>query len=153
MRKITRLINPSCTLSSAIWWFTARCLMYHAANQILEYKETKREAKWALVRAFSNVKYGWAGYLYSDYCSSLDSLFITPMTVRLRVFTRPMSTFTGDISFIRFACLTYKNRSAKFSTYKWKCKNHGKQRDKRYFSQHLSSNSMSWQHWPSMPTD
>lgn len=76
--------------------------MYHATNQTVEYKETGREAQRALVRELGNLKCG--GALLKDYCTRF---FITPLTVKLGVFKRPMSPFTAEVSFIRLALLKY----------------------------------------------
>lgn len=88
--------------------------MYHATNQTVEYKETGRSTE-SSVKGVSNLKNGgdiFKGLLYS--------FFITPMTVKLRVLTRPASPFTADISSILFACLMYmcKNVFAYFSALK-----------------------------------
>lgn len=50
---------------------------------------------------------------FKDYCSSLYSLFHYPIDCQAQGVYKPMSTFTGDISFILFACLKYKNIKCK----------------------------------------
>lgn len=88
--------------------------MYHATDQTVEKEETGAEAQRALLGELSNLKCG--GALLKDYCTRL---FMTPMTVKLRQFKRPIRPLTADVAFVLLAHLMYeKNAIAYFSSWK-----------------------------------